>query len=189
MSLAARAADAPAPALAPTVTAALAGDAEAWSRLVRRYEPMLRDIGRQYRLAPVDVEDAMQTAWLRLFRVLGTIRTPDALGGWLATTMKRECWRVLQAPAREVLVEEAPVAGVADDALGGLLAAERRDALRDALAALPERHRALMALLTVEPALSYAEISERLAIPTGSIGPIRARSLARLRRDARLRRL
>ena len=90
------------------LTAALAGDAAAWRRLVRRYEPMLRSIGRQYRLAPADIDDAMQTTWLRLFRVLHAIRTPDALGGWLATTMRRECWQILQAPTREVLVAEAP---------------------------------------------------------------------------------
>lgn len=174
-------------ALAPTVTAALAGDSAAWARLVRRYEPMLRDIGRQHRLAPPDIEDVTQATWLRLFRMLGAIRTPAALGGWLATTMKRECWRRLQAPSREVLVEVVPDAGVTDDVLSAVLAAERRDALREALTTLPERHRELMVLLTVEPALSYAEIGARLGIPTGSIGPIRARSLARLRRDARLR--
>jgi RNA polymerase sigma factor (sigma-70 family) len=197
MSLADRGADAPdasTPARDPhsaMVTAALGGDAAAWRRLVRRYELMLRNIGRQYRLAAADIDDAMQGTWVRLIRVPAAIRTPAALGGWLATTMRRECWQILQAPTLEVLVAEAPAADrePAPDALADVLAAERGDAMRQALRTLPERHRELMALLTVEPPLSYADISARLAIPIGSIGPIRARSLARLRRDPGLRRL
>ena len=121
---------------------ALAGEPEAWPRLIARFERLLRDIGRQYRLAPADVEDAMQTTWLQLFRKLSTIRAHAALPAWLATTMRRECLRALQKPMTEVLVDEPVAAGEhAPDPLGGLLAAERREALREALAKLPQRHR------------------------------------------------
>ena len=65
--------------------AALAGEPDAWPLLVERFERLLRDIGRQYRLAPADVEDAMQTTWLQLFRRLSTIRRTAALPAWLAT--------------------------------------------------------------------------------------------------------
>jgi DNA-directed RNA polymerase specialized sigma24 family protein len=37
-------------------------------------------------------------------------------------------------------------------------------------------------LLTADPPVSYAEISARLGIPVGSIGPIRCRCLDKLRR-------
>ena len=43
------------------VSSALAGDPAAWDRLVHRYEPLLRAIGRRYRLAPPDLDDAMQS--------------------------------------------------------------------------------------------------------------------------------
>jgi RNA polymerase sigma factor (sigma-70 family) len=168
---------------------ALAGQPGAWDRLVRRFERLLRNVGRQYRLAPADLDDAMQSTWLRLFRRMHTIRDPEALPGWLATTMRHECLRTLQRPVREVPVGDGPIAEPepAPDALRGMLVAERRDAVRQALVALPERHRDLMVLLT--DSLSYAEVSNRLGIPLGSIGPIRSRSLARLQRDVRLRRL
>jgi DNA-directed RNA polymerase specialized sigma24 family protein len=37
-------------------------------------------------------------------------------------------------------------------------------------------------LLTADPPVSYAEISARLGIPVGNIGPIRRRCLDKLRR-------
>jgi DNA-directed RNA polymerase specialized sigma24 family protein len=63
-----------------------------------------------------------------------------------------------------------------------LLVTEARAALREAFLHLPPRCQQLIALLTEDPPLSYAEISARLSIPVGSIGPSRSRCLARLRR-------
>ena len=168
---------------------ALAGQPGAWDRLVRRFERLLRDVGRQHRMSPADLDDAMQNTWLRLFRRMHAIREPEALPGWLATTMRRECLRMIQRPVREVLVGDEPIADPepAPDALRAMLVAERREAIRQALVALPKRHRDLMVLLA--DSLSYAEVSDRLGIPLGSIGPIRSRSLARLQRDEGLRRL
>ena len=67
-----------------------------------------------------------------------------------------------------------------------LLAAERHAALRGALSRLPEDGQQLIALLIADPPVPYAEISTRLGIPVGSIGPKRRRCLDRLRRDPAL---
>jgi DNA-directed RNA polymerase specialized sigma24 family protein len=64
-----------------------------------------------------------------------------------------------------------------------LLAAERHAALREALTGLPPWCQELIALLIEDPPLPYAEISARLGIPIGSIGPNRRRCLDKLRRD------
>ncbi len=175
--------------LALTVTSALAGEAEAWRRLVRRFERMLREIGRDFRLAHADLDDAMQTTWLRLFRRLYTIRDPAALPAWLATTMRRECMRLLQASVREVLTSETPEVAEAPDTFGRLFDAERRQAIVEALLVLPPRHRALMTMLIFEPSLAYEDIALRLGMPIGSVGPTRARCIARLQDDGRVLRL
>jgi len=65
----------------------------------------------------------------------------------------------------------------------GLITAERNAALRDAVTRLPPGGRQLLALLMADPPVPYAEISARLGIATGSIGPIRRRCLDRLGRD------
>jgi DNA-directed RNA polymerase specialized sigma24 family protein len=63
-----------------------------------------------------------------------------------------------------------------------VLVAERHTALREAFAHLPPCDQQLIALLIQDPPVPYAEISARLRIPVGSIGPTRGRCLGRLRR-------
>ena len=71
----------------------------------------------------------------------------------------------------------------ADDAL---LADERRAAVRAAASYMPAHQRELVAALSVEPALSHRQLSERLGMPIGSIGPTRQRCLERMRKDPRV---
>jgi hypothetical protein len=79
------------------VTRARNGDVQAWDALVERYAPLIWSICRQYRLGPADADDAAQSIWLHLMNHLGQIREPAALPGWLATTTRRECGRLLRA--------------------------------------------------------------------------------------------
>ena len=46
---------------------------------------------------------------------------------------------------------------------------------------LPPHHQELLMMLTADPQIPYQEISRRLGIPTGSIGPTRSRCLRKLR--------
>jgi DNA-directed RNA polymerase specialized sigma24 family protein len=64
--------------------------------------------------------------------------------------------------------------------------AERHTALREAFRRLRTRDQALLGLLVADPAPSYEQIGRILHMPVGSIGPTRARSLTRLRREAAL---
>jgi DNA-directed RNA polymerase specialized sigma24 family protein len=69
-----------------------------------------------------------------------------------------------------------------DTAEQEVLAAERHAALREAYTHLPTECQRLVSMLTSDPPLPYAEISARLAMPVGSIGPTRSRCLDRMRR-------
>ena len=62
-----------------------------------------------------------------------------------------------------------------------LLSAERSLIVREALAHLPWRRQRMLELLMADPPASYAEISDQLGLPIGSIGPTRSRCLAQLR--------
>jgi DNA-directed RNA polymerase specialized sigma24 family protein len=64
-----------------------------------------------------------------------------------------------------------------------MLVAEQHATLRDAFARLPPGCQQLLALLIADPPVPYAEISARLGISGGSIGPNRRRCLDRLGRD------
>jgi RNA polymerase sigma factor (sigma-70 family) len=174
------------------VSRAQEGDQDAWDAIVERFLPLVGAIARQHRLSPADADDVGQTVWLRLVEHLGALREPAALPGWIRTTARNESLRLLAARGRTRVVD--PQAGgldtVSDDLTDAeLLAAERRQALRDALAELPEGRRELLLLMLVDPPLAYEEISRRLGIPIGSIGPTRARAFAQLRDTAALRNL
>ena len=168
------------------VMAANDGDRLAWEALVTRYTPLVVQITRRYRLTPSDSDDVCQVVWMRVLQYLDKIREPRALPGWIATTAKNESLRVVTTDQRTQPVD--PLSSPRFDTADGgaeldeeLLAGERRDALRSGLAELEPRHRELLLMVCAEPPVSYAEISRRLGIPVGSIGPTRARCLAKLR--------
>lgn len=163
------------------------GDQQAWDSLVEGYSPLIWSICRRHRLAAADAEDVGQSVWLHLVDHLAKVRDPAALPGWLATTTRRECLRVLRAARGPLaagswldtdLLADQPTGTAEQEAL----VAERHAALREALTHLPPGGQALIALLTADPPVSYAEISARLGIPVGTIGPTRARCLDKLRR-------
>ncbi len=119
---------------------------------------------------------------------LDKIRDPVALPGWLATTTRRECVRVLRAARGAHAAEYVPDAETIPDQRAGmaeqeLLVAERHAALREALARLPPCCQRLIGKLIEDPPLTYAQIGASLSIPAGSIGPLRGRCLDKLRGD------
>src|SRR5262245_66226612 len=85
------------PSVTDLVTRARGGDQQAWDALVKRYAPLIWSICRHYRLDRTDAEDVGQNIWLQFVHHLGAIRDPAALPGWLATTTRRECSRVVRA--------------------------------------------------------------------------------------------
>jgi RNA polymerase sigma factor (sigma-70 family) len=181
---ASRSQDAP---VAELVTRAGGGDQRAWEAIVERYAPLVWSICRRYRLDGADADDAGQAVWLQLMDHLDTIRDPAALPGWLATTTRRECGRIVRTtrraqppPGYTLETDNIPdeCTRTADDEL---LQAERHAALREAFTCLPPGCQRLIALLIEDPPVPYAEISARLGIPVGSIGPIRGRCLQKLR--------
>jgi RNA polymerase sigma factor (sigma-70 family) len=180
--------------LVSLVHAAADGDQAAWRELVSRFAPLALSVVRRYRLSDKDTEDVCQTLWLRLVEHLGELREPRALPGWIVTTLRNDCLRLLFTNQRtrpyDPLAEPSP-AGRADgdDLDDAMLHEERHEALLQAFAELPEHQRQLLLLLVEDPPLSYREISRRLQIPVGSIGPTRARALQRLRACPSLARL
>jgi len=180
------------PQVTDLVTRARNGDKQAWDGLVERYAPLIWSICRRYRLGGADAEDVGQAVWMHLVEHLDNLRDPAALPGWLATATRRECCRVLRAPCKlpaggqvlENMPDEQTAAPEHE-----LLVAERNAALREAFARLPPGCQQLLALLIADPPVPYSEISARLGIPVGSIGPTRSRYLDRLRRDPAIARL
>jgi RNA polymerase sigma factor (sigma-70 family) len=169
---------------------AAAGDESAWNELVRRLDGVLRGVARRYRLAGADVDDVVQTTWLRAVDHVGRLNDPGAIAGWLVVTTRREAMRTLQRGVREVLTDDTAAIDDPDPGSPDVLAIarERRVALRGAVDRLSGRQRVLLASMLTMPAPTYEQLSTQLDMPVGSIGPTRDRALARLRDDPDLAR-
>ena len=168
------------------VRQAAAGDRGSWERLVDQYSRLIWAMTRDFRLAESDAADVVQATWLRLLEHIDRIEYPERIGGWLATTARHECLRHLAAGKKVMLMhdEEATLSDAAShqpDVDERLLADERAQEVREALTLLPGRWQQLLELLMADPPASYAEISDQLGLPVGSIGPTRGRCLERLR--------
>lgn len=171
--------------VADLVVRASEGDRVAWEQLVERYVGLVWRVTRGFRLAESDRADVSQITWLRLYEHVHRLDDPSRVGAWLATTARRECLRQIAFRKRVTLTHDGDVfegreahqPAVDED----LLAAERARDVRAAITQLPSHWQDLIHLLMADPPLPYAEISERLGVPIGSIGPTRGRCMVRLR--------
>jgi len=168
-----------------------AGDQEAWNELIERYAPLVWSICQRYQLTRQDIDDVSQSVWLLLVENIAGLREAAALPGWLSTTTRHEIFRVLRAARRhdhDDLPSDGQIPGDAEAATieEELIRAERNAALRAAFAELGRNCHQLLSLLMKDPPLAYANISDTLGIPVGSIGPKRARCLEQLRRSPHL---
>ena len=177
------------------IAAANNGDAEAWDEIVARYASLVWSVCRCFHLSDAEAADVSQTIWLRLVERLSTIRTPEALPGWLKTTTRNECLRVLAVHKRtpfhlddSILHERVDEQGDQAAIDAELLAAERRAVVRECLAQLKPRCRDLLIALSQDDKRPYSEVSSDLGMPLGSIGPTRQRCLEKLRNCPALRR-
>ena len=165
------------------------GDAFAWRELVDRHEPLLRRIASRYRLSSQDTEDVVQTTWLRCLEHIDQLTHADRFRAWLGTICRRECLRLATKGRREVTLGEAAVAWLIDsnqeEQDPSTEAADRDDKARlnRAITALPDRQRFVVLELLKREGHGYLDISRRLGLPVGSIGPTWQRALIRLRRD------
>ncbi len=131
---------------AELVAAVLAGDIEAFSGLVRRYEDACVRFAVRMLGSRVDADDALQSAFMRAFRSLRSCRDPDRFGGWLYQIVVNECRTYASRQRRRELrftpatdaieravapgsepEEDADVGGHIENALG-MLPAEQREA-------------------------------------------------------------
>ena len=160
------------------------GQARAWDGLVAKYERLVFSIPRSYGLSREDAADVSQLTFTILIQSLDTLTEESNVKAWLATVARRHTWRVMEKGRREVVGKEDDVADApwlhGNEKPSGRW--ETIDWLDGGLSKMSEPcQKLLKALYLDEGKPSYAEISERLGMPTGSIGPTRARCLQRLR--------
>jgi RNA polymerase sigma factor (sigma-70 family) len=169
----------------------LKGDQEAWSALIDKYKNLIYSIPVKLGMHQ-DAGDIFQSVCVDLLSELPRLREHRALPKWLMQTCYHKCLRYQRAA--EKLVELAPEGTDSDAALPGsdadelpehmLVQLQQEQILRDAVSELPEKCEQMVRLLFFEfPPRPYEDIAEELGMATGSIGAIRGRCLASLKRE------
>lgn len=163
-----------------------AGDERAFAVLVEQQAtPVLRICYRI--LGRLDeAEDAAQEAFVLAYRARASFRGDGSPEAWIARIATRECWRRRARDHRRAkattpldAIDVDGIAGAADPAREVLLA-ERGEAVRDAVARLPEPYREVVSLRYFGD-LSPARIAAVTRRPEGTVRAQLHRGLARLR--------
>jgi RNA polymerase sigma factor (sigma-70 family) len=166
------------------------GDEGAWNTLVERYERLVYTVPVRYGLTPAEIDDVFQSVWFSLLRSLDKLREPDRVSAWLVTTARRECWE-----QRRGADYERSVATDFDNMLVNIKGHElppeevvsqyrQYESLRQAIDQLQDQCRRLLWALYLDATVpSYADVAEKLDMPVGSIGPMRARCLSKLKAE------
>lgn len=160
------------------------GDPAAWEEIFHRYGKLVSTTVRSFRLQEADALDAVQMTWLRLAENAHRVQFPDRLGGWLATTARRECLHILRQVKLISNLVDLPPETVADPSVGPeqcVIDADTAQNLRKLVAELSPRRETLVWMLFTDEPCSYAEVARTAGIPAGGIGPTRARALRQLR--------
>ena len=166
------------------------GDQRAWEKLIRRYQRLIYAIPRRAGLDDDQAAEIFQDVFTTFLQKLNDIEEPERLQAWLVTTARRKTWRTISrihnrsgsdANADERANEAAVIPDEAPLPDEQLIILEEQHRIRMALSLLDPRCRTLLEMLFYRPEpASYAEIAAALGIPEGSIGPTRARCLAKL---------
>ena len=134
-------------------------------------EPTLYRVARSMLPCEADCADAAQSAILRAWEKLDTLKSPEYFRTWLVRILINEC--------RSALRRRARFAGEPDESLP-VPEPERYDELYAALYSLDEKYRLPVTLHYLE-GFRLAEIAEMLRLPQGTVATRlrRARELLR----------
>jgi RNA polymerase sigma factor (sigma-70 family) len=161
------------------------GDETAWRQIIDQYKRLVFSIPLNYGLGEQDAADILQLTFMMLMQSLGSMHKDSHLGGWLATVARRNTWHVVKRRRREnigndELNEESPLPDETSEREKESW--EQLNWLYDGLSRLDETCRTLLVLLYFDPEQpSYSHVAARMGLAVGSIGPMRATCLRRLR--------
>lgn len=165
----------------------LDGDEESWENLVEAVTPVIFSVCQKMRQSQEESVDIFGQVCYLLLENLSQLKSPEKFLSYTASIARHQVLatvrrgKLLQTYQDNEQREEQHVSEPGPDEL--VEESERREILIAALLRLPPRESKLMwRLFLDESEPSYEEISRELDIPVASIGPTRARCLAKLTR-------
>ena len=152
------------------------GEVDAFERLYALHGARMKSIARNLLGHESDAEDAVQEAFLKVYRGAGSFRGTASVSTWIYRILVNTCYDALRRRKRrseDALTLETPRGeGARETAFGGAGATAPGDhplriAIEQGVAKLKPRQRDVFLLSAVE-GFSHREISEVLDIPEGT---------------------
>lgn len=113
-----------------------------------------------------EAQDAVQDAWVQIFRDLHKLKDVAAFPAWATRIVSRCCYRIIEKRLR-VQDAKREIAPLIEDSCEVDLN-EEAQILRQAIDALPTPQRAAIALFYLED-MSLAEVAVSLDVPVGTV--------------------
>ena len=159
------------------------GDRNAFALLMRRHVDRAHALA--YRIAGnrSDAEDVVQDTFLKVWTKAGEWRPGLAqFSTWLYRVVFNRCLDLKRRPRNDSLDVVEEIGDDRPDALDGIEAVERQRRMATAIAALPERQRAAVAL-TYTTGLANAAAAEGMEISVKAFESLLVRAKKELRRE------
>ena len=152
------------------------GDELLFDELVGTHSPRLLQYLRRFEGPDVGADDLLQECWLRAYRKRRTFAGTGSLVGWLFSVARTVGLAAASQRARRTapIVDSAPLGPNLLDRIS------LRDALTDAVLALPERQREVVLLRIVE-GQSTGDTAERLRCAEGTVKATLHQAMQKLR--------
>jgi RNA polymerase sigma-70 factor, ECF subfamily len=172
--------------LEAVVHSARLGDSQALGELHRRFAGRVLGLCRHMLGSREDAEDACSDVFVRLPRGIASYNGSVPFERWLFSVAGHHCIDRIRRRRREQHwieerdAEQLPVGIAATSPLNDLIKQERGDAVRRAIAELPEKYRIPLALRYYGE-LSYDEISEQLGLERNHVATLIFRAKQELR--------
>jgi RNA polymerase sigma factor (sigma-70 family) len=167
------------------IESCLLGEPRAWEALLARYSRLIYAIPIHFGFPEPVVDEIFQETCVILIEKLHTLRDRARLNSWIMTITRRACLQFLRARGRGDSYGNLDANATDGTALDErLLRLERQAVVWRAIDNLDLRCQQLLkALFFTEPRQPYEVIAAAINISPGSVGPIRARCLEKVRQE------
>ncbi len=162
------------------------GDEQALGELHRRFARRVQGLCRHLLRSAESAEDASSEVFMRMARMFASYNGSVPFERWLFSIASHHCIDLLRKQQRERRwlededVETLSIGVAADSPLNELIREERREAVRDAIAKLPEKFRVPLALRYYSE-FSYDEIAQQLHLTRANVATLVFRAKQELR--------
>ena len=146
------------------------GEEEAFESLLKAHSPILMRTARRFLRSEEDARDAVQDAFVSLFKSIASFESHSQLSTWLHRILINCCLMKLRKQRRhpEQDIETAKIEAWIESAESDFDRAELRRFVRASIDTLPERYRVVVMLRDIQE-LSNGEVARLLDVTPNAV--------------------